>query len=325
MRQFTVQPRFDKKRADTFLFEMFPGVSASVIYKAFRKRSIKVNNKRVKESYQLSSGDIVEVYIPDEYLDKASGKPDISPLPSIVYEDDYIIAVSKPQGIPVHSDENQDRTVLDKWVQDFVRSRDDTYYENGYPALCHRIDRNTGGLVLLAKDPMTLHIMQDKFRQHEINKTYLCVVVGRPEKESGTLEAYLKKDSSKSRVFIYDHPVKNSEKIITRYRLRERLEDFSLLEVELVTGKTHQIRAHLAYMGCPLLGDGKYGINEVNRSLGLKWQALWSIRIVFAFSSPSGHLDYLNGSVITLPEITWEEGIKSLGLTSGIHLNQVFE
>lgn len=322
MRQFTVQPRYNQKRIDTFLFEMLPGVNASVIYKAFRKRSIKVNQKRVKESHLLASGDIVEVYIPDEYLktspNKAAGK-----LPSVVYEDDYIIAVSKPQGIPVHRDKNQDQIVLDEWVQDYVRKRNEANYEKDFPALCHRIDRNTGGLVLLSKDAKTLDIMQEKFKNHEIAKTYICVVLGTPEKKSGTLEGYLKKDSSKSRVFIYDHPVKNADRIITRYRVKKYLGKFSLLEVELVTGKTHQIRAHLAHIGCPLLGDGKYGKNEVNKALGLKWQALWAVKVGFPFSSPSGHLEYLKNKTIALPEISWEEGIKNLGISDDEHLIQV--
>lgn len=316
MRQFTVQSIYNQKRVDSFLFEMLPGTNSSVIFKAFRKRSIKVNDKRVKESFLLSTGDKVEAFIPDDYLKEPlnSGKTQ-ELLPLLVYEDNYILIVSKPQGMPVHQDKNVEILVLDHWVQAYIRKRDvNLPFENGFPALCHRLDRNTGGLVVLAKDSKTLALMENKFRQHEIKKTYICLVNGVPEKLSQELTGYLKKDSIKSRVFIYDHPIKNAERIITRYRTLKVMEAFSLLEVELITGKTHQIRAHLAYIGHPLIGDGKYGINEVNKALHLKWQALFAIRLIFDFNSPAGHLDYLKGKTVTLLEIPWEQGIKNLGL-----------
>lgn len=316
MRQFTVSPPYNQTRTDRFLFDMLPNINASIIFKAFRKRSIKVNDKRVKEFFLLTTGDKVEVYIPDEYLNEPACPDSSEDLPHILYEDDNILIITKPQGIPVHQDKNIEAIVLDRWVQKFIRKRDSgNSFEDAFPALCHRIDRNTGGLVVFAKDCETLAIMEDKFRKHEVRKTYRCLVYGVPEKPSQELTGYLKKDHVKSRVFIYDDPIKGSEHIITRYRTLKTIDQFSLLEVELITGKTHQIRAHLAYNGYPLLGDGKYGINSVNRKLKLKWQALWAIRLSFDFSEPSGHLSYLAGKQVTLPFIPWEEGLSRLGFS----------
>jgi len=315
MREFSVSAKYDKKRVDEFLFDMLPGVKSSVIYKAFRKRNIKVNNKRVSMSFLLSVNDKVQVYIPDQYL-TFTVDPDKSGIdgPEIIYEDDFIIVVNKPQGIPVHKDKNEETLVLDRWLQSFIRFRDKdkVSYEEGFPALCHRLDRNTGGLVLFAKDSRSLAVLEDKFRTHEIGKKYLCVVIGVPDKNFRELHGYLRKDSKNSQVYIFDTPVRGSEAITTRYRVLKKAGDFSLLEVELVTGKTHQIRAHLAHIGHPLVGDGKYGINTINRALKLKWQALWANELSFNFNSPSFHLDYLKGKTILLPEIHWENSLKHI-------------
>ena len=307
MREFSVDTGYEKKRIDEFLFNMFPNVNSSVIYKAFRKRNIKVNDKRVSISYTLSANDKVQVYIPEEYLAQATDENEsFIAGPEMIYEDKYIIIISKPQGMPVHKDRNNEMRVLDNWLQIFLRARDNTLYEDDFPALCHRLDRNTGGLVLFAKDSKTLAVLEDKFRTHEIGKKYLCVVNGVPNKDFQELRGYLRKDSKRSRVFVFNNPVKGSEPIITRYRVLKKTKEYSLLEVELVTGKTHQIRAHLAFVGHPLLGDGKYGINAVNRALKLKWQALWSNELSFNFTSPAEHLGYLKGETILLPKIRWE-------------------
>ncbi|NLX64699.1 MAG: RluA family pseudouridine synthase [Clostridiaceae bacterium] len=312
MREFSVTAKYDKKRIEQFLFDMLPNVKSSVIYKAFRKRNIKVNNKRVTMSYLLSVNDKVQVYIPDQYLNSAADSNINGP--DIIYEDDFIIVVNKPQGIPVHKDKNEETLVLDSWLQGYVRVRDQdkVSYEKGFPALCHRLDRNTGGLVLFAKDSKSLAVLEDKFRMHEIGKKYLCIVVGVPSKNFRELHGYLRKDSKNSRVYIFDNPVRGSEAITTRYRVLKKAGDFSLLEVELVTGKTHQIRAHLAHIGHPLVGDGKYGINTINRALKLKWQALWANELSFNFKSPSAHLDYLKGKTIILPEVQWENSLKHI-------------
>ncbi len=315
MREFSVDTGYEKKRIDEFLFDMLPNISSSVIYKAFKKRNIKVNDKRVSMSYKLSVNDKVYVYIPENYLTQAVdiNKP-VTGEPEIVYEDNYIIVVAKPQGMPTHKDRNKEMQVLDNWLQIFLRARDNTLYEEDFPALCHRLDRNTGGLVLFAKDSKTLAVLEEKFRMHEIGKKYLCVVNGVPDNNFQELHGYLRKDSKKSRVYIFDNPVKGAEPIITRYRILKKLKGIALLEVDLVTGKTHQIRAHMAYIGHPLLGDGKYGLNAVNRALKLKWQALWSIELTFNFTSPSAHLAYLKGKTVLLEKIHWEGQLKNFNL-----------
>jgi 23S rRNA pseudouridine955/2504/2580 synthase len=310
MRQYKVTSSHHGQRVDTFLFNELPGIPASVLYKAFRKRSIKVDGQRVKESFCLASGQTVDIFIPEAYLPPV--EKDTESIVPIVYEDDYLLVVSKPQGIPVHQDRNQEEQILDRMVQALVRQRDGNLYRDGFPALCHRLDRNTGGLVVLAKEPDTLEILLDKFKKHELTKIYHCIVVGVPKAPDRELVGYLKKDSKESRVLVSATPFKGAERIVTRYRVLKALGDFSLLEVELVTGKTHQIRAHLAFEGHPLVGDGKYGINAVNKALKVKWQALWAVRLSFRFTSDAGHLNYLNNVTIEHPQIPWEESLKQL-------------
>lgn len=313
MQRIIVESKDDQKRIDRFLFDRFAGVPASVFFKAFRKRNIRVNGKRVKNDFRVSAGDVVEVYLPDDRL-KPKMQDDRESRIQIVYEDRHIMVVSKPQGIPVHQDENREELVLDRYLQEIAAERQDESLKPGFPALCHRLDRNTGGLVILAKDKRTLDVMEEKFRNHEVKKFYLACTYGIPGEKEAECVAYLKKDAEKSHVRIYDRPVRDSSRIVTRYRLLKAAYPYALLEVELVTGKTHQIRAHLAWLGCPILGDGKYGVNSVNRSLGLKMQALFAYRVRFEFKKAGTHLDYLNGREITLPSVPWEEGVRKTGL-----------
>jgi len=314
MQRIIVDSSDNQRRIDRFLTDRFPWVPVSTFFKAFRKRNIRVNGKRVRSDFCLQAGDVVEIFIPDRYLDAEHREERHIPI-AIPYEDEYIMVVSKPQGIPVHQDDNQEGMVLDEYLQAMTAGRQDGMaLEPGFPALCHRLDRNTGGLVILAKDQKTLEVMQDKFRNHEIRKYYLACTYGVPREKEAEWTAYLKKDAESSHVKIYDSPVRGSSRIVTRYRIVKAAYPYALLEVELVTGKTHQIRAHLAWMGYPILGDGKYGINAVNRSLGLKMQALFAYKLKFAFKKKSSHLDYLDGREITLPEIPWEDGVKSTGL-----------
>ena len=314
MRRIIVESRDDQKRIDRFLIDRFVGLPASVFFKAFRKRNIRVNGKRVRNDFCLHTGDLVEIFIPDEYLDSEK-RNNQKILIEIPYEDEYIMVVANPQGIPVHEDNNREGVVLDQYLQAMAADRKDGgVLKPGFPALCHRIDRNTGGLVILAKDYKTLEIMQDKFRNHEIKKFYLACNHGVPREKEAEYEAFLRKDAEKSRVKIFDRQVRGSVRIVTRFRLLRSVNPYSLLEVELVTGKTHQIRAHLAWLGYPILGDAKYGITDINRSLGLKKQALFSYKLRFEFQKGASHLDYLNGREITLPMIPWEEGIRDTGL-----------
>ena len=240
MRKLIVDKKYNNKKLTNFLLDNFNGLSINTIYKALRKKDILVNNIRVKENVVLNTGDTITVYITDNYLFKQTHL-------EIVFEDENIIAINKHSGIEVVDEDSENETVtkiLTEQIQTPV-----------FP--CHRLDRNTTGLVLFAKNEVSLNILFEKFKNREIRKFYRCMVYGTPIKTSDTLEAYLFKDNKKSKVYIYDKQKTGSAKIITSYKVLETniKQNTSILEVELHTGKTHQIRAHLAHIGLPIIGD----------------------------------------------------------------------
>ncbi len=265
MKTLIVDKKFDNKKLSSFFMNCFEYVPISVFYKLLRKKDIRINGKRVHEDILLHTGDEVVVFIQD--------KPNIP----IVYEDDNILIINKPTGIEV--------TVLD----DFLKK---TY---SYVEPCHRLDRNTQGLIVFAKNSESLNIILDCFKKHEIVKHYACIVLGSMPKTIDTLNSYLFKDSKKSTVYISDVPQKGYLNITTCYKvLKYSMEkDLSLLDIELKTGRTHQIRAHLAHIGHPILGDGKYGINAINKKFKLKAQALCAYNLKFKLSEKN-LLNYLN-------------------------------
>ncbi|HEY9062088.1 MAG TPA: RluA family pseudouridine synthase [Pseudobacteroides sp.] len=301
MRSITVSGKYINKKLEYVIRNEFPNMPASAMFKAFRKKDIRVNGVRVKEDYLVNPGYKIDIYIPDNILD---GKP-VSKDTSmnigfnVVYEDNNILIVNKEQGIPVHPDSDQkDNTLIDN-IKSYLELKGDYSPQNKNsftPSLCHRLDRNTGGLVIIAKNEESLKTIFDKIKNKEIKKYYQCLVQGRVEKKSATLKAYLEKDARKSRVFVSDVRSKNAVEIITKYRVLSYEPGYTKLEVELVTGRTHQIRAHLAYIGHPIVGDGKYGTNQFNRSMGIKSQALWAYKLLFDFVDKSC-LDYLKGRV----------------------------
>lgn len=211
----------------------------------------------------------------------------------IIYEDDNILAINKEQGILVTDESGINSITLTKLVKE-------KFGNNIEP--CHRLDRNTKGIVLFAKNEETLKILFDKFKNHEIEKHYKAMVYGIPHKKTATLNAYLFKDNKKSLVYISDTPKKGYVPIETKYNILKYdiKKNFSILDVELLTGKTHQIRAHLAHIGYPIIGDGKYGKNEINKKFGHKVQQLCSYKLKFNFFTDSGILNYLNGKEFIL-------------------------
>ena len=283
MKKLIVTEKYNEKKLNKFLLDNMPNLSTNLFYKTLRKKDIKINGKRVNDNVTVFLGDEILVYIADELL---SSKTDLS----IFYEDENILIINKPANIEVTGENSLTSEVHSKFSS-----------SNFKPMPCHRLDRNTTGLVLFAKNQEALDILLNKFKNHEIEKHYLALCYGIPKENYKKLESYLFKDNKKSQVYISDDFKKGYQKIITTYTVLERRKDNTcLLDVEIETGKTHQIRAHLAHIGLPIVGDGKYGKNEINKAFGKKYQMLCSYKLKFIFSTPSGVLDYLNNKEFVL-------------------------
>jgi 23S rRNA pseudouridine955/2504/2580 synthase len=324
VREFRVGPNDASQRLDRFLRKACPDLPESLLQKALRKRDVKRNGRPAPGDARLNEGDAVRIYLPKQLTvnneqltttERASRAVSIaaeggstvvrcslltvnSPL-SIVYEDAHILLLNKPAGLPVHEDDLGSADTLIARVLGYLTNSGayDPSRENGFaPALCHRLDRNTSGLVLAAKTAPALRVLNEKMRSREIEKKYLCVVHGTPSPASGTLRNYLWKDEQRKQVYVRRDRSGGAKTAVTHYRVLETRGGLSLLECTLGTGRTHQIRAQLAHIGHPLLGDGKYGVRD-----GRRGQALCAYSLRFAFTSDAEPLNYLSGQAFSLP------------------------
>ncbi len=287
MKKLIVNKKYDGKKLNKFLLENIPNLSYGLFCNTLRKKDIKINGKRVNKDITVFNNDEILVYISDELLNKNSSN---SINFDIIYEDDNILLINKPENIEVTGNNSLTSLVYKKYEN-----------LNFKPMPCHRLDRNTTGLILYAKNEMSLNILLEKFKNHEIEKHYLAWVYGIPSVNYKRIESYLFKDNKKSMVYISDIPKKGYVKIITSFSVLEKKSDnTSILDVQIETGKTHQIRAHLAHIGYPIIGDGKYGKNDINKHFEKKSQTLCSYILKFNFKTDSGILNYLNSKSFTL-------------------------
>ncbi len=313
MKELTIGPNDAGQRLDRFLAKAVPLLPASLAQKYIRIKRIKRNGARVERDTRLENGDVLQLYINDEFFDKPREDNAFltvaTPKLNIVYEDEHILLVDKRPGLAVHPHDGAEygRTLIDH-IQAYLYQKREwrPREENAFtPALCNRIDRNTGGIVIAAKTAEALRVMNQKIKDRELDKRYLAIVEGTPKPREGSLRGYLFKDEKKNRVFVTDKMQPGAKSCQTNYKVLTSRNGLSLVECELITGRTHQIRAQFAHAGHPLLGDGKYG--KLNKNFDRNYQALYSYKLTFTFTTDAGGLDYLNGKSFAVEKVDFVE------------------
>jgi 23S rRNA pseudouridine955/2504/2580 synthase len=314
MKELIVGKNDSGQRLDRFVGKAVPLLPESLLQKYIRLKRIKVNGKGSKRDQRLSEGDVLQLYVNDEFFEKPRednaylkvGTPRLD----IVYEDGNILLADKKPGVLCHSAGVWDYNTLIANIKAYACQKGEwrPREENSFaPALCNRIDRNTGGIVIAAKNAEALRILNEKIRDREIEKYYLCVVVGRPRPAEGRLEGFLFKDAVKNQVYVRSKPEPGAKTAVTDYRVLCSRDGLSLVECRLGTGRTHQIRAQMAAAGYPLVGDGKYGSEKMNKTFGEAGQALYSYKLRFDFPTDAGSLGYLRGRSFSVSNVDFVE------------------
>ena len=310
MKELTVSKNDANQRLDRFVGKAVPLLPDSLLQKYIRLKRIKLNGKGAKRDEKLKQGDILQLYINDEFFEAPTEENAYlkvsSPRLAVIFEDENILLADKKPGMLCHS--------AGEWTYDTLISNIQAYLyqkgewnpraENSFaPALCNRIDRNTGGIVIAAKNAEALRIMNEKIKQREIDKYYLCAVIGKPNPKQGVLRDWIFKDATKNQVYVRKQSCPGAKEAVTEYRTLKTKDGLSLVECRLLTGRTHQIRAQMASVGTPLLGDGKYGTERRNKEFDEKGQALYSYRLKFSFTTDAGVLNYLNGQRFSVESV----------------------
>ncbi len=310
MKEFVIKKNDAGQRLDKYITKSFPLIPQSLMYKYIRNKRIKVNGKKSEISYKLCIDDVISMYVNDEFFEPVKPKYDFLSAGKslkIVYEDANIILIDKPAGILSHPDEGNYTDTAITRVKRYLYEKGEYNPDNEMsfaPALVNRIDRNTCGIIIGAKNAESLRILNEKLKNRELHKYYLCVAIGKLKNREGIIKGYLEKNEKQNRVYISEKSNDKTKAIATKYNVLDYKGGLSLVEVELLTGRTHQIRASFSHLGNPLLGDGKYGTNAQNKQFGgYKKQFLYSYKLAFDFESDAGILNYLNGKSFEVEDV----------------------
>ena len=308
MREFIIAAADDGRKLEKWLIREMPAVGMGMRQKLFRQKCFKLNGRHVKGDARLCKGDVLQIYANDACFEKPVREDPflskIQPKLSILYEDENILLADKRPGLMAHPDANEKVNTLLTHVQAYLYQKGEYLPGRDYaPALCNRIDRFTGGIVIIAKSEAAMRILNQKIRDREIEKYYYCIALGSFRRKEGMLDNYIVKAPDAKKVSVSLKPSEHGQRSQTKYRVLAENNGLSLVECELLTGRTHQIRAQMAHAGHPLLGDNQYGDRIRNEKYGRSFQALYAYRLKFAFSTDAGILEPLNGREFIAPQV----------------------
>lgn len=308
MKQVVIDKNDSGQRLDRFLRKYLSEASQSFIYKMLRKKRIKLNNKKAEPNTIISEGDTIQLYLSDDTIEKFMGSKKVEKsklVPRIIYEDENILLINKPVGILSHSaNKEYGNNIADSIIHYLCQKGEyNPRVEKTFkPSICNRLDMNTSGIIIGAKNYEALKKMNLAIKEGHVHKYYKTIVKGKVMEE-GVIEGYLSKNEELNKVRILEDKEGNAKKIVTKIKVLRSYDEYSLLEIELITGRTHQIRAHLSSIGHPVIGDIKYGDKKINKffreNYGLESQFLHAYKVEFENLEPP--LDYLNGKVFIAP------------------------